>query len=333
MSSNSSKISQGLLKLRVGVFFRSRFFVFLLCVLIAFVFWLLNALTYNYTTTISYPVKYQGRLKGRIIVNQLPERIKIKVNSSGFDLLSQSLSFYKDSLKVDLSKLSPLFNKQSEAAISTAKIIERGALHINNSYDVNGIYPDSIYFKTALVKHKSVQVKLLSRLSFKDQYKQYDTIKISPFNVNISGPKNIIDTIHFIYTDSLIVDNVDKSINQAIGLHNPVKDKIVIDPQSVRVRVKVDQFTEGKISLPIEVKELPSGFYMKTFPGDIQVTYLVPMNKYESVKKSNFQAYVVYKKNSKKHMQTLNVQVKTDLKYIDISNINPENVEYIIRRK
>ena len=62
------------------------------CVIIATVLWFLNALNKEYTTEITYPIKYTDFPKGKLFVSEPPKEMTLAIKAHGFALLRYSIS-------------------------------------------------------------------------------------------------------------------------------------------------------------------------------------------------------------------------------------------------
>ncbi len=76
----------------------------------AAIFWFFNALNKDYDTTLGYPVDWQFDSEEYIIIDELPERIRINVNGLGWNLLRASLGFKVKPVSIILSN--PAANKK-----------------------------------------------------------------------------------------------------------------------------------------------------------------------------------------------------------------------------
>lgn len=63
-----------------------------ICVIIATVLWFLNALNKEYTTEITYPIKYTDFPKGKLLVSEPPKEMTLAIKAHGFALLRYSIS-------------------------------------------------------------------------------------------------------------------------------------------------------------------------------------------------------------------------------------------------
>ena len=68
-----------------------RVLIFFFFLLLSILFWFLTALNKEYVTSISYPVRYIRFPEDKVLVNDIPDRLELNVNASGFTLLRYKL--------------------------------------------------------------------------------------------------------------------------------------------------------------------------------------------------------------------------------------------------
>ena len=83
--------------------FNKQVSVFLVCLMIAVVFWILLSLSNNYPASIAFPVSFKHPPKKKVVVNELPQSITLNLSTSGFSILSYYLLGKKDSISIDVS--------------------------------------------------------------------------------------------------------------------------------------------------------------------------------------------------------------------------------------
>src|SRR5687768_11774206 len=80
-----------------------RLYVVLVCFFISAVFWLLIALSHDYTTTVIYPVKYVNLPGKKVVMNDLPTKIAVQLRTTGFRIMSFGLSKEQPPVEVDVA--------------------------------------------------------------------------------------------------------------------------------------------------------------------------------------------------------------------------------------
>src|SRR3954471_15704401 len=87
---------------REGFRLNRRVVTFLFCVLLSLFFWLLMALSKEYTITVSFPVSYSNFPEDKLIANHLPETIDLQLRSSGFSLMIYKIRRQKETVRIDI---------------------------------------------------------------------------------------------------------------------------------------------------------------------------------------------------------------------------------------
>lgn len=306
--------------------------IFFLCLVLATFFWYLSSLSEVYTTTFKFPVKYSKVSKDLVLTEAPQENLFLFVRGNGFDLLGEQISFDKEALLIDFAK-SYSFNKTGRYYILTSTLRETIKNQIDPGLDIIDINPDTLFFQTLPRISKEVPVSVNGKINFQKQFTSSGDLIISPSKVMLSGPKSYIDTVQKVFTDSLLLTNVSDSVVKKLSLQFP-PDVIGVraDPEIVEVMVPTEKFTEGKIELPIQIKsEETDTSKLKIFPNEVLLTYLVPLSKYELVSKSMFVVEVhANKENLGK--KKLEVKISHAPSFVDIVRIEPERVEFIIRK-
>ncbi|MCK4664898.1 MAG: hypothetical protein KAT68_18650 [Bacteroidales bacterium] len=310
-----------------------KYFIFLIFVLICTIFWLLNALSKEYTTTIRYPVKYINFPQKKILVNKLPNNLEIKVNSFGFTLLK-----YK--LKVRVSFAPVVFNLSTFTLrsfrgknnynyfILTKNELDKISKQLSSDLEVLQVYPDTIYFHLADIVKKKVEI-------IPDVYVNYDKetflngkITVSPDSINVWGPETIIDTLKYIKTKYQKFDDVNKLIKRNVGL-SEIK-KVKYSDKRVVITIPAEKYTEGSKIVPIEVINLPDSLTITIFPKEINVTYMVALSNYDKIQTDDFKVLVDYK--NKDLSNYLKVKLVKSPEFITKVKFKPVKTDYIIEK-
>ncbi len=147
--------------------------IYLFFVGLATIFWFLNTLSKTYNTNIDYPVEFVNMPSNKVLVNELPKKIVLRVNAYGFDIIRYKIRAFFMTNTFDIEKYTnQRINKKSisEYTIYTADI--QGKIADNLSSDINllQIYPDKIKFRFSPLASKKVPVKFNTKLSFRKQF-------------------------------------------------------------------------------------------------------------------------------------------------------------------
>lgn len=325
MNKNISKIPQyfRIEKLRND----KRIVVYLVCVLIATALWFLNALSKDYSTTISYPVRYVNPPSHQFLANQPPSKLDLKVDAHGFTLLRYKLSLSFSPIVLNLGNITKNEVAQNGTyRIQTSGLMRRIKSQVSNEISIIEIQPEVISIVLDSLKTKMVPVKSNFNLEFMPQYNLQKPIQLSPRHVKITGPSATIDTIQSLRLEKLTLKELDQNMATNVKVLHP--EKTEVDPEKVLVTIEIEKYTEKDIKVPILVKNKPEGVNVKLFPSEVKVTCLVGLSEFENVSSKDFSAVVDYN-DVTNESRNLNVKIEQKSSFIQLVRYSPVNVEFL----
>lgn len=310
-----------------------RIFIYLLFVVIATVFWLLNELSGNYTASLNYPVKFTNLPQNKILVNDLPKKLNLNVNGHGFTLLRYKLSPATYPIIINMEEYGNNFGKQSvkQFRLQTRFIRETVGRQIPSEIEVIDILPDTIVFQFANIVSKKVPIKPNLRLEFDDQCMVNGDITFSPETIVVTGPSTIIDTLSAVYTKNIKINGLNKTIERNVTL----KEIKNIEFEKIRVvmTLPVSIFTQANFEIPVQTKNVPDSLDIKTFPRIVKLTCLIALSDYDKVQAKDFVVVADYNNVADLLGNKLGLKLELAPKNVKLVTFFPESVEFILDKK
>jgi len=300
---------------------------FFISLLVAFVLWLLIKLSGEFQTEQRIGLHFTYFPIDKVLVNKPDSAVTVRINNTGFDMLGQWLFNRNKSIEIPFSRARFANNKQG---IQTYYILTSGLQQnmeelYNTTEQIVSIRPDSILFKFEPLASRKVKVKPLLNLSLGPRFKQYQAMQISPDSLLIYGPPSLLDTLQFVQTEPLILNNLNKKTDTAVQVWFP-NTKLHSQQQKVRILLDIQEYTEGKIKLPIYLEEI-GGSRFKLFPPEATVTYQVALKDYKRINANGFLLQAIPDSTiSGRLVLKLSAQPKN----VIVSNIQPATAEYIL---
>ena len=301
-------------------------------VVLATIFWFLNALSKEYTTTVNYPVTYKDFPSKKVLSNELPPKLELTVRAYGFDLLRYKLSFFQ-SLDFPVNQYTN--NKmekvgENDFLFPTSRMTSQVATQLSSAISVTHISPDTINFQFSSLIEKKIPVHLNKELKFEPQFRLESDVVLKPDSVWVIGAKAIIDSVKQLDTELLQVKKLNENKTKKIGL---VKiEGLDFVQKKVQVKLLVEQYTEAQKQISIHVINVPDSVFLRLFPHEIKLSYLVGLKDYEAISNEQFELEVDYLK-----IDTIRNKLQVSLKNspMNVSNITfyPEEVGYLIEKK
>ena len=315
-----------------GLRMNKQFYVVLICFSISTVFWLLLALSHEYTTKLTFPVKYINLPGKKVVMNEMPAQISLLIKTSGFNILSYGFQNKQETVEVDIasSLQNTPFNTEV-LAIPTKSFLIDFAKELGNDVNVTGFQPDSIIFNFSDMITKKVPVELSLQASFEKQFDSTGSARIFPSLVEVSGPPALVEKLNSIKTENIIIDNIKETVK---GKAKLVENRLLsFNVENVEYTLPVEKFTEGFAEVDIHPVNVREGYSLKTFPDKVKVRYLVALSNYNKVEKKMFDAIVDAGNLSERHTAKLSVSLVKNPEFVRITILEPEKVDYILRKQ
>ena len=299
--------------------------VIVICFLLSTLFWVLIKFSKEYTYYIDYPIDYVNLPLDKYFKDEPLDNLQIKVKGFGFNFLKEV--FTKRNLAVNVSGLAYHNPKESNFFLTASHLPEISSRL--SGFTILSIEPDTLFLKYSTKTKRTVQVKVLTDVAFRENYKAYSSLKVSPDKVDLFGPDDLIDSINVVYTEPLILDDVVNDIKVSLAIVLP--DKLISSPTTeVNIVQDVERFTQINKIVPIRIKNLPKGLKPIIKPSDIELSFWVAMQDVDKVSDSYFDLFCDYNEVLKSNSSVLNVFIDKN-KYPSIVKLvkyNPTTVEY-----
>jgi YbbR domain-containing protein len=253
----------------------------------------------------------------------------MNVAASGFTIVKLKLLESARRVSVDGSTMQAIGD--SLFFISLSSSAEKLSRQISSDAKISQLNHDSLFFNFSKRGRKTVPVKLISEISFAKQFQLADSIKISPQFVEIFGKENEVAKINFIETKPLTLKNLNKTTVLRLPFHS-TRNIIGTSFDSVTVTIPVDEFTEGQLTVPVQILNLPDGYSLKLFPDKVLLKYNVSISNLNKVTEDMFQVVVDFLEIKQGENSKLKVSIVSQPQFISSVKILPEKLEYIIRK-
>ncbi len=305
----------------------------LICLLISIIFWLLIALSRDYPARVSFPIVYTNLPGSKIIVNDLPDTLALQIKAKGFRILTFQFSSKRKPIQIDVASrlMSGRALEGEVLVLPTRAFAADFSRQFGPDISITGYQPDSIVFYFNDMVRTRLPVNLNLNISFEKQYDFAGDIRIVPDSVDVSGPPLVLKRIKKIETEPVRLSGVRTNILTDVKL-KPV-NLLTYSEEKVSLNIQVEKFTEGIINARIQAINVPAGYSLKTFPDRAGVRYLVALSQYKDVEEHMFEVSVDAGTIAESNPAKLPVSVVRYPEFVRSVKLEPEKVDYILRRK
>lgn len=256
--------------------------VMLICLGIAFFFWLIIKLSNDYQVTKVVELQFlppPGKAFSRIP----PKNMEVTLRGSGWNLLFEFISGNTIQLQYDLHDRSSFTLTEAAVRNDIRGTFSSGDVEIVqlSNYDLSSL---------ALEDKATKTVPILPRyhLDFAEEYQLKSPVRVAPDSVTVTGPVSQVRDLQAWPTDSLALKNIRADYEGKLPLLKPTNN-LAIEPQAVDVTIEAEQITEKTLYLPVNVINAPKVDSIRIFPDKIMVSCLVGLSQYRSLSAADFE--------------------------------------------
>jgi hypothetical protein len=293
-----------------------------MCLIIASLLWLVQALNTVYNYTLKIPIAFSNIPQNKIPLNDLPTKLTLDIKASGLKLLFIMFNKSK-TLNVNFNDLKNN-NKQLNYILSASIINFKPILKFETQ--IKQIYPDTLFFAERSGYQKNAIVKVPLNIKCAQGY-GYKKPIISPIFISLWGDSTLIKNIDTIYTEIIDENNLNKSFTKELVVIKPNRD-VYLNQSKINITVEVDKLIEQVVLIPVNIFNKEQFKQATIFPQKVKVKFTSIQNNFNLADTVYFKANVVVSKNSKSTKQQ--VILNSFPGNVSVISIQPKEVEVLI---
>ncbi len=299
--------------------------VYLICVAIATLLWLQMSIGNTPTDVeVTVPIDYTDEPQNREPSQPRPKELTVKVSWSGRSFFAREphLKMKKLTLSVENS-----INNKDIFKVSSKELKEMTSALFDSQCSILSISPKKIEVPYSSVISQRFPVQIDALVTTKKQYILKKEITANPKSILITGPSSTLDTINYISTERLVLNEINQSTEGVLKLNIPENTNAEIDEVSYEVEVELS--TTASRDIKIESLHVPLDSTLTLFPARVTLSYEVGLSRYDESLSDTFLFVVDYDKIEEGNGY-LEVTPQRVPDYIRNITFSPHTVEYII---
>lgn len=222
-----------------------------LCILAATIFWFLNSLNENYTTNLSFPLKFDYNPEEYIPVEPLPDQLSVNVTGMGWDLFKWSAGLQVSPLVIPLERPSSV--KKIVGSTLPALFSEQ-----LEDLRINFVVNDTVYVNIEPKGKRWMSVVIDSVQQFvRSGYGITSPVIFSPDSVLVEGPEASVARLKEPVRLELDQRNIDDDYDEEIEVSLAAEDHFTVTPPAVNISFSVEEFVVVRDSVKLVLVNVP----------------------------------------------------------------------------
>lgn len=305
---------------------RKEILTFSFFLLLSFLFWTLQVLREEITTSYTIHLEITDVPKNILITSKVPV-LEVKLRDQGADLFN----LYRKENDPVTVPFSPKDVKSGRYTLSPEDILSIVQKRITGSAQIISVYPNSLVLYFSIGQSKQLPIKVNGDFRTKQQYMISGEIVTDPEMVTAYAPEDLLAKLDECETDSLFLQNLSESYTTEVAI-KPISG-VKFYPDKVRLEVPVESFTQKELQVPFFITNLPVDKTLRTFPANASISCFVALSKYNQMKNDEFSVVIDYQDIQNEKQKKVKVNLKEYPVYVSNVQLLNDSVEFIIEDK
>lgn len=298
--------------------------IFLFFVLVAFGFWILQTLQQEFEITTPVTINYKDLPEGYLLTDRPTEKLLVTVQDKGAVLLNYIFSNKFAPIELNLSG----GKKEGEIGFGKSKLESIVSKQLITTTNLIKIVPDTITVHYGKLGQKKLPVHFDGQIIPAAGYLLESPVQITPSAIEVYAPNAVLDTLTYIFTEKIKLENQTKKFKKTVHLKFP--PEVSSKSTTVELSGNIEEAVEKKLDVPVVCNTLPKDLKLKLFPSKVQVVCRLPISRFKSVSASDFKVEVFYNDliNNKNGWVIAKITKKPD--FIDFAHLSTSRVDFIL---
>ncbi|MGB0862551.1 MAG: CdaR family protein [Saprospiraceae bacterium] len=254
--------------------------ILMVCIGIAFVFWIATKMSKSYETDIEISVEFTPPSENNILTKTPPNKLDVSLKATGWDLMFQSLKRNEPILNYNLSNdtLQEFRLQQLTRDIKNK---------LTPDIQISTITPEYIPLRLDERVQKRIPIRINSSISVASQYLQTAPISVRPDTILVKGPASVLRKINQWQTAPLAFDQLNTRQTDDIPLRSYPNGQVIFEPQAVTYDIIIEQLTERIIEIPITLTGQQQDS-IHIYPNTVKARCTMGLSNYERLSSKQF---------------------------------------------
>lgn len=297
---------------------------YLIFVFISFMFWAFLSLNNNIQHDIEIPIKINEIPDSSTIITSMPTHVSVNVKDKGISLLK----FLVGKTPVLNLKFKDYALQEGVFFISNTELRRKIRGLFDNSTTIQGISIENINIKYTNLPGKKVPIRLDLDIKPNIQYVIYGSVEQDVDSAIVFADRNALAEIDEVYTYRVVEQNLKDTLLRTVAIA-PIQN-VKIEPERIQLTIPVEPLISKKMNIPIQVKNMPEGMNVITFPSVVEVSFLVPFSMYR--KNIPMAAVVDFNDIKRTKGNKVNVKIEESPALYNNISLGQDSVEFIIEK-
>lgn len=300
--------------------------LYLLCLCVAASFWLMISLDEEIERDYELEVVVQNVPDSVVLVSDVPSTINVLLKGKG----TQFFRYHFKKLPRFNIDFRQYTDKDKMIYMSRGKMDSRIRDMFGQNVSVLAVTPDSLkVLFTSISDGRKLPIHINVTATASPQSVLSGKITSNIDSVTVYSSSPLPKSIKYVTTDAISLNEVRDTLVKVV----PIKaiPGVKIYPPEIEVTIPAELLMSKKEKLPIGSKNMPERQAVSVFPQFVEISYLVPMSKYNN--EVGIEAFVDYKEFHNSPSTRAKVNISPLPQSYRLVSVSQDSVGYVVEHR
>tara|TARA_B110000908_G_scaffold29343_1_gene34613 strand:+ start:482 stop:1420 length:939 start_codon:yes stop_codon:yes gene_type:complete len=290
--------------------------------------WLLITLSKEYTTAISFPIKYTKIAQNKLLQATPVKALEILVKTTGFSIFRTR--FNTKEITINANALLKKTGTKYYLLVKNQK--QRIQKQLPSGVALEQILKDTLFLDLGRLVTRKLPLIPKIKISYHVGYDLSEEITVTPDSILVSGPENYMSALKGLALLPIVLEDVMANFTKKVAIKMPEGIKnLKLDTKEITVSGKVEKFTEGTLEVPYTVINIPKDITINTLTKKIQITFIVGLSRFNKINENSFQIECDYSISESNNLGYLIPKLVHKPSEIKSYKIIPNEIDFLIQ--
>jgi hypothetical protein len=259
-----------------------------LCFFGATIFWFFNALNKEYSARIKYPVEFVYDQKETVVVDPLPQDVRLEVRGGGWNLLRKTFWFNVNPVYITLSE-------PTEIKFLTSRNLKPVFIDQISEIRIEEVLVDTLHFNIERRITRSLPISVDSAsIKLAPNHQIVSPIHVLNDSITVTGPSSQVNALGNSIMISLHNEIINSDYSEEINVSAYLPSKVTAEPSMVSINFNVQQFFRVSKEIIVQPLNFPNDVILKD--SVITASVYLSQNDLERLNTSHFSVVADYRR-------------------------------------
>ncbi|MCH5227894.1 MAG: hypothetical protein J1F16_08815 [Muribaculaceae bacterium] len=297
--------------------------LFLVFICVSALFWLILALNDSAQDHFNVNLRIVNQPDSVTFISDVPDKIHVGVSDKGTSLWRNGY-LKKPTVNIDFKE----YSSDGVLRYSYNDLISSLRETFGGTASITSVSLDSLQLFYTTNPGKKVPVHVVCKVEPASGTIMEGSVKASPGSVYVYGTKSVLDTIRYVSTEPLTLNNISETTEMEVKIQRMKSARAL--PSKVVLTIPIEPLVRREAMVTVDAVNVPKGEELLLFPSKVPVEYYVAMSRLNDDEDHNIVLVVDFNNVSKSKGGKIPVEISKFPERLKNLKVRTDSIEFAV---